>query len=165
MATEAPNQYLKTKVMTAGPAELRLMLFDGAIKFAEQARIGLVQKDYEEVFNGITKCQSILIELMSGLKSEFDPDLTSKLSGLYTFLYTRLLDATQEKDPQIIDEVLKLLRYERETWSLLIEKLTSDTAAAADAMPTSSTDALPTDGRVSPVDPSTLVGGSLSLEG
>ena len=41
------NPYLKTKVMTAGPAELRLMLFDGALKFAEQGRKGLADKDYE----------------------------------------------------------------------------------------------------------------------
>ena len=39
------NAYLRTKVMTASPAELRLMLLDGAIKFANQAREGLQAKD------------------------------------------------------------------------------------------------------------------------
>ena len=53
--------------MTAGPAELRLMLFDGALKFIEQGRQGLVDKDYEAAFTGISRCQQIIAELVSRL--------------------------------------------------------------------------------------------------
>jgi len=125
-----PNPYLKTKVMTAGPAELRLMLFDGALKFSEQGRRGLVEKDYEAAFTGISRCQHILAELVSSLDPKHAPDLCERLTGLYTFMITRLMTASHERDPAIVEEVIKLIQYERETWLMLIDKLADEVAAA-----------------------------------
>ena len=125
-----PNPYLKTKVMTAGPAELRLMLFDGALKFAEQGRQGLDGKDYEAAYNGISRCQEIIAELMNSLAPEHAPELCQKLSGLYAFMMTRLMNASTERDPAIVQEVITLLEYERQTWLLLLAKLADEKAAA-----------------------------------
>ncbi len=125
-----PNPYLKTKVMTAGPAELRLMLFDGAVKFAEQGRQGLAGKDYEAAYNGISRCQEILAELMNSLDPQHAPELCQKLSGLYAFMMTRLMTASTERDPAIVQEVITLLEFERETWTMLLAKLAGEKAAA-----------------------------------
>ena len=62
--TAGSQAYLRTKVMTASPAELRLMLLDGAIRFAEQAKRGYETKDYELSFEGTTKAQAIVLELL-----------------------------------------------------------------------------------------------------
>ena len=43
----AANAYQGTKIKTASPAELTLMLYDGAIKFCNMARIALEKNDYE----------------------------------------------------------------------------------------------------------------------
>ena len=125
-----PNPYLKTKVMTAGPAELRLMLFDGALKFIEQGRRGLVDEDYEAAFTGISRCQHILAELVSSLEPKHAPDLCERLTGLYTFMITRLMTASHERDPSIVEEVIKLLQFERETWVMLLDKLADNDAPA-----------------------------------
>lgn len=135
--TSAPNPYLKTKIMTASPLELRLMLFDGAIRFCEQGRKGIADRDFEAAYNGISRCQRILIELMNSLDAEHDPELCKKLTALYTFMYTRLVTASTEKDPVVADEVIKLLRYERETWQMLIEQ--SQGAGGLDASPPTTT--------------------------
>ncbi len=129
-ATSEPNPYLRTKVMTAGPAELRLMLFDGALKFAEQGRQGLTEKNYELAFTGISRCQQILAELIVSLDPKQAPELCERLSGLYTFMMTRLMAASHERDPAIVAEVITLLEYERETWIMLLEKLAAEVAAA-----------------------------------
>jgi flagellar protein FliS len=118
--------YLRTKVMTAGPEELRLMLFDGALRFAEKGRQGLAEKDYEAAYEGISRCQKILLELINGLQPQQDPALCERLSGLYTFLYTRLIDASQHRSAGIVEEVIKLLEYERQTWTMLIQKLAQE---------------------------------------
>jgi flagellar protein FliS len=118
--------YLRTKVMTAGPAELRLMLFDGALKFAERGRKGLADKDYEAAYEGISRCQQIILELINGLRPEQDPDLCVRLSGLYTFLYRRLIEASRQRSPEIVEEVIKLLEYERQTWVMLMEKIADE---------------------------------------
>lgn len=118
-----PNPYLRTKVLTASPAELRLMLFDGAIKYLEQAREGLLETNHEKAFEGFTRCQSIVMELLNALEPKHAPELCQQLSGLYTFIYTRSVTACIERDPEITEEVLELLRYERETWVMLMEQL------------------------------------------
>ncbi|MBT8486909.1 MAG: flagellar export chaperone FliS [Phycisphaerales bacterium] len=126
MSTSGVNPYLRTKVLTASPAELRLMLFDGAIKFLEQGRQGIEERNYEQMFNGISKCQNILVELMNGLVPKHAPELCEKLSALYTFMYTQLIKACSERDVEVLEEVLKLLRYERETWAMLMSRLTDE---------------------------------------
>lgn len=116
--------------MTAGAGELRLMLFDGAIRFAEQGRDGLARKDYEAAYTGISRAQEILIELINCLNPEHAPELCARLSGLYTFMYRRLVDASHERKPELVDDVLGLLRYERETWTMVLDKLARENQSA-----------------------------------
>lgn len=149
MADSSPNAYLRTKVMTASPGELRLMLIDGAIRFTEQARSGLEARDYEAVYVGVTRAQNIIMELINSLRPEHDETLCARLSGLYTFLYRRLIEASTQRDQGIIDEVLGLLRYERETWMQLLERLAQENRSAADTVD----------------DTATAVAGSLSVQG
>lgn len=163
MTASESNAYLRTKVNTANPVELRLMLFDGAIKFAESARRGLQDRDYETSYEGITRCQAILMELINSLCPDQDPELCKKLSALYTFMYTRLIAASSERDPAIVDEVLELLRYERETWFMLMEKLTQD--QMMDPIKESAGENIPP-GNESPVQQiDGVIGGRVSVEG
>jgi flagellar secretion chaperone FliS len=157
------NAYLQTKVMTANPAELRLMLLDGAIRFAQQARDGLNRRDFDGAYVGFTRCQAILLELVNSLRPEHDPSLCNKLSALYTFMYTRLVTASMQRDSAMVDEVLKLLTYERETWSMLLDQLAAENRAAAKAteLPSDVTPTLPADGTAV----RSIVGGTVSFQG
>ncbi len=154
-----PNPYLKTKVMTADRGQLRLMLFDGALKFAEQGRQGLVARDYEAAFNGISRCQQILAELLSSLKPQHAPELCQKLAGLYTFMVTRLMAASHQRNPAIVEEVIKLLEYERQTWTMLLDKLAREKSTPAGTPPSTP----PAAGSAN--DASSLIGGKVSFHG
>ncbi len=181
-ASPQQNAYLRTKVMTANPAELRLMLFDGAIKFAEQGRAGLAERDYEQAYNGITRCQDIVMELLNTLQPSQQPEICKNLAALYTFMYTRLVNATTEREPGMVDEVIELLRYERETWQMVLDRLVEENASAGsvDQVPnTSPAIGAPANGgtngsnngsnsqspQPSRQDAGHLVGGSVSLQG
>lgn len=122
------NAYLRTKVMTASPAELRLLLLDGAIKFAHQARDGLGAKDYEKSFEGFTSCRNIVLELINGIRPEHDPELAERVRGLYLFIYQELVEASFGKDIPRLEKTIELISYERETWALLMEKLGKEEA-------------------------------------
>ncbi len=159
----APSMYFKTKVMTASPAELRHMLLDGAIRFTEIARAGMDKNDFEAVFTGISRTQAILMELINGLRPDHDAELCKRLSALYTYMYTRLMQASSTKDPAIIDEVLALLQYERETWNMVQAKLIEENAAAAVMSDTPSA-VPPVDPALQP-KPTALVGANVSLHG
>lgn len=149
--------------MTADPAELRMMLIEGAIKFAEQGKVGLEVGNYEQAYNGISQCQSIIMELINSLVPEQNPELCQRLSGLYTFLYTRLMLANNEKDATKVDEVLELLRFERETWQMLIDKLTRENIAATGL--TDTPEVVPPSTNGETTSTGTLVGGNISVEG
>lgn len=113
------------------------MLLDGAVKFASQARDGLARKDFESVYNGVTQCRDIIVELMTTVRDDVDPDLAGKVRALYGYLYNELTTANLEKDLARFDGVISLLAYERETWQLLIQKFRAERSeATADAAPT-----------------------------
>ncbi len=120
------DAYLTTKVLTASPEELRLMLIDGAIKFSQQGRDALERKDFEGCYNGYTRARAILVELTNTMRPDPDRKLYERLTSLYMFLFRRLLESSHEKDIAKADEVLTLLKFERETWVMLMEKLASE---------------------------------------
>lgn len=130
------SAYLRSKVFSASPEELRLMLIDGAIRFARVGREGLAAKNWEQSYSGLSQAKSIVMELVVSLRPEIAPELCAKLSGLYLFMYRRLVDANLEKSPEIVDEVIRLLEFERETWVMLMERVAQERAAGgAEAAP------------------------------
>ncbi|MCH2161512.1 MAG: flagellar export chaperone FliS [Phycisphaerales bacterium] len=129
MSNTNANAYLRTKIMTASPGELRLMLLDGSLRFAQLMRDGIEQNDHEKTYEGSSNCRAIVTELITSLKPEANPALCERLNSIYTFIYGRLVEAMSEKSIEILDEVLELLRFERETWSMLLDKLVESEAA------------------------------------
>jgi flagellar protein FliS len=124
--TNSANAYLRTKVMTAPPEQLRLMLLDGAVKFARQGVAGLRSKDFEASYNGLSQCRNIIVELLTTMRSDVDPELCDRMSGLYTFMLNELIQGSFQKEPERIDGVIRLLEYERQTWEMLIDKLVAE---------------------------------------
>jgi len=123
MSQKQVNPYLKTKIMTASPEELRLMLYDGALKFCRQAKASLAEKNFEDSYNNLMRAQKIVLELSTSLNHDADPELCQRLSALYTYVYRLLVDANMKRETEIVDEAIKLIEYERETWQMLMKKL------------------------------------------
>ena len=161
-ASPQPNAYLKTRIMTASPAQLRGMLLDGAVRFARVGRDGLAEKDYENAYNGIHRCQKIIMELMDALDPSVDKDLCERLSGLYVFLYTQLMKAVTERDPAIVDEVIRLLEFEAETWQMLMNRLAEGEASDGES---SSTPAAVAAREPEPEARAAIPGTTLSVQG
>ncbi|GIW73512.1 MAG: flagellar protein FliS [Phycisphaerales bacterium] len=135
MPADTANAYLRSQVMSASPAELRLMLLDGAIRFAVQGRQGLIDKNYEQSFEGISQCRAIVTELAVGVNRSVDPALCDRVTGVFMFIFRELTEANLEKDPDRLQKVIELLEYERETWRLAMEKMKQDRAKARAADP------------------------------
>ena len=130
MNHQAANNYLRTKVLTATPEQLQLLLYDGAIRFAEQARLALERKNFEQSYTGISRAQKIITELTASLKHELAPEMCGKLAALYNFIYRKLIEANIEHRVDSLDEALALLRYQRETWVMLLDQLGKSKAGA-----------------------------------
>jgi len=123
MADNQTNTYLRDAVMTATPEQLQLMLYDGAIRFSMQARDALERKDYETSYERLTRAQHIILEMLNGLNYDVNRELCERVASIYNFLYRKLVDACVERTVEHIDDALKVLRIERETWQILVDKL------------------------------------------
>lgn len=122
--TETPvNPYLRDAVLTATPEQLQLMLYDGAIRFATQAREAIAEKDYETSYESLVRAQNIMLEMYNGLNREVNPELCDSVASIYMFLYHKFIDANVHRDVQAIDDALKVLAIERETWKILVDKV------------------------------------------
>ena len=122
VSEENHNAYLKTQVLTANPAELRLMLLEGSVRFATRGRDALQAKDHEGVYEGFSRARDIVMELVGSLKEDQAPELCAKMKSLYLFIYQRLIEASSLRDVTIADEVIELLTYECETWKMAMAK-------------------------------------------
>ncbi|MDR5659796.1 flagellar export chaperone FliS [Serpentinicella sp. ANB-PHB4] len=115
MAMQNPyNQYKENKVKTAGPAELTLMLYDGAIKFINQGKLYIQQKNIIKSNEAIQRAQDIIHELNISLNMDYE--MSQNLRALYTFVLDRLVDANIKKDEQALEEALNMVREMRDTW-------------------------------------------------
>ena len=117
--------YGNSKILTASPAELTLMLYDGAIKFVNIAIAATEKKDVEKAHNNIMKAENIIIEFQSTLDHKYP--VAKDFDTVYTYLLRRLRDANLKKDKEILEEVLGHLRTMRDTWKEVMAKTANGT--------------------------------------
>lgn len=115
MAGQNPYaQYNNSKILTASPAELTLMLYEGAIKFCNIAIMGIEQGDIQKAHNNIVKVQKIVEEFRATLDMKYE--VARDFDRVYVYLQKRLVDANMKKDKEIVEEVAGHLREMRNTW-------------------------------------------------
>jgi flagellar protein FliS len=129
--SQQAKNYLRTRVMTATREQLQMMLFDGALRFAQQARIALEMKNFEASYTNLTRTQHIVLELNRSLRHSENPELCGKLAALYNYVYKQLVLANLQRDIAPLDDAIKLLNYQRETWALLMEQIAKQKAGEA----------------------------------
>ena len=108
------SAYQNNKIMTASPAELTLMLYEGAIKFCNIAIMGIEEKNIEKASNNIIKVERIIEEFQATLNFKYP--VAKDFDQVYQYLNRRLAEANLKKDKEILEEVLKHLRTMRDTW-------------------------------------------------
>lgn len=106
--------YANTKVQTATPAQLTLMLYDGAIKFCNLAILAVENKQIENANTYIQKVEAIVAEFRATLNFKYP--VAKDFDVVYEYLQRRLLMANIKKDKEILEEVLGHLRTMRDTW-------------------------------------------------
>lgn len=107
-------QYSNNKVLTASPAELVLMLYDGAIKFCNIALVAIDAKDIPKAHTNIVKAQKIIDHLRITLDMSYP--VAQDFDNIYAYVAKRLVEANVSKDKEILEEVCTHLRSVRDTW-------------------------------------------------
>ena len=114
LAANAYAKYANTKANTAKPAELTLMLYEGAVKFCNIAIVACQNKEIEKAHVNIRKTDLIIEEFQITLNRKYP--IAKDFDEVYRYIRSRLVEANVKKDPEILEEVLEHLRTMRDTW-------------------------------------------------
>lgn len=128
MITSPYEKYRQSSVQTSTPAQLVIMLYDGAIRFIRAGLDGLSKKDYEKTNLNLGKAQTIISELMSTLDQSYE--VSKNLFLLYEYTNHLLIEANIHKNPAKAEEALGYLTDLRETWLQASKLVTGHTEIA-----------------------------------
>ena len=112
-------QYNNSKVLTATPAELTLMLYEGAIKFCNIAIVAVEKKDIEKANNNIIKTERIIDYFRQTLDTKYP--VAEDFDRVYEYIGLRIVEANLKKDKEILEEVAEHLRSMRDTWKEVMQ--------------------------------------------
>lgn len=114
MDQKAMNAYQRNAILTASPAELTLMLYDGAIKFCNIALVAIEKNQVEKAHENIKKAEAIITELRASLDRKYP--VWEDFERVYEYIYTHLVEANMRKDKDSLAEALDRIREMRDTW-------------------------------------------------
>lgn len=119
---KAAQKYLATQVTTTDQGQLLLMLYDAALKFLNQAKVKIDEKNYAQKGILLAKALDIFAELGSSLNKDKGGELAEGLSNLYHYCNARLLVANLKMDKSVIDEVIKIISGLRDAYAQIIKE-------------------------------------------
>ena len=116
----AYSQYNNSKILTASPAELTLLLYEGAIKFGNISILKMEQKDIQGAHNNIVRVEKIIDYLRETLDMKYP--VAQDFENMYVYISRRLMDVMAAKDPAIMEEIVEHLRAIRDNWKEVMKK-------------------------------------------
>lgn len=127
--------YRANAVLTAGPGQLVLMLFDGTLRALALARaaFGRPETDprrIEAINQHLLKAQAIIAELQGGLNFQAGGEVAPTLHRLYDYYNRRLQEANLRKQVAPVEEVERMLGELRGGWAEMLARQGGETLAA-----------------------------------
>ncbi|WP_028593789.1 flagellar export chaperone FliS [Paenibacillus assamensis] len=108
------QQYLKTKVETASPGELTLLLYEELFRKLNMAKKLNQQKLQGEMLQKLHGAREIMYELITTLNMDYE--ISQQLHALYDYYLRRITDFIVTKDEEVLEEVIQFAKEYAETW-------------------------------------------------
>jgi flagellar secretion chaperone FliS len=112
----APSAYRQNAVLAATPAQLVVMLYDGARRFLRQSTIAMRDGEVERAHTTLRRGELIIAHLDGTLDFE-QGQLPARLHAVYQFSLAHLNRGRMDQDPAKLEEVSELLGELRDAWA------------------------------------------------
>lgn len=107
-------KYQNSKILTASPAELTLMLYEGIIKFTNIAVAAIDSDDLEKANVNIMKAERIIDHLSATLNDKYP--VAQDFQNIYRCIMQALMQGNIKKDKEELERALEYTRMIRDTW-------------------------------------------------
>lgn len=114
MVMNAAEQYRRQQILNAPAEQLTLMLYNGCLKFIDDGKVALEEKNFEEANVQLQKAQRIVSEFRLTLNMDYD--ISHQLFMLYNYIYDRLVEGNIKSDMAQIDEARGIISELRDAW-------------------------------------------------
>ena len=131
MQSTAQDNYLFTEVQTATPQKLQLLLIEGALRLANRARQFRQQDRHDLAIQALVNAQALVGQILAEIDHEVGGDLAKRVSSIYEFIFRSLVNAGHRRDAKSLDDAIRILEIERETWRQVCDKLAVNSPRAA----------------------------------
>jgi len=120
--THGSSAYKETSIKTASPAKLVVMLYEGAIRFLRQTEDNIRKKDFAQKSQSVDRAVAIIQHLQGTLDLEKGGKVAYDLDRLYTYISTRIFDASAKLDLKALEEAIQLLTTLLSGWEEIARK-------------------------------------------
>lgn len=118
----AQEEYMTTEVMTATPQKLQLMVIEIALRSAMQAKSHWEARQSEAALTALLRSQAAVSAVLAHLNYDEKSPLVSRIAGIYVFIYKSLVTAHMQRDVARLNDAIRVLEIERETWRQVCER-------------------------------------------
>jgi flagellar protein FliS len=122
MENSAREKYLEAQLMAATPQKLRLILIEGALRFARKTLEQWEAGESEPAFESLLRCRRIVTELMGSIRPE-QTAAARKIADVYLYLFRTLTEAQMHGDADKLRDVIRVLEIDRDTWQEVCVKM------------------------------------------
>ena len=109
--------YFQTHLQSRTPMEVVVMLYDGAVRYLGQARTAMAANDLPTKRDALSRGMAIVTELQGMLNLDQGGEIAQRLDGLYTYVHGCCLEANTQRNPEKLDEAVRLLTTLRSAWA------------------------------------------------
>ncbi|NQV25433.1 MAG: flagellar protein FliS [Rhodopirellula sp.] len=119
----AEDEYLRTKVMTASPYRLHLMVIDGMLRHSRNALKAIDSEDFETSHHETSRAREFCAEVLGGIRDDSAPDLAANVKDYFLHIQKYLFLADMQQDRTSAEKAIALLEGYRESWVELNSRL------------------------------------------
>lgn len=114
MVNSPMNAYKNQQIMTASPAQLTLLLYNGALRFLNESIKAMEQGDIQKAHNSNMRVQDIIREFVLTLDMSYE--ISKPWAQLYEYVEYCLIQGNIKKDVQMLQQAKQVLQELRDAW-------------------------------------------------
>ncbi len=122
MALNPYQKYQENKIEGSSQGEMIILLYEGCIRFMNEAIEFIKEKKIQESHNKIIKAQRIINELMVTLDFEAGGEIARNLYNLYDFIMNELIKANIKKESEGLYNSIEVMQELLDAWRVVIKE-------------------------------------------